>query len=469
VREKTRPESRPKPAAATPAHLCAYLVLCGERPLLGGMAFDLHGASDVVLGRGGPLGATASGEGRARLDVPDATMSGDHARLTLQPDGSAQIEDLGSRNGTRVNGQPIKRARLREGDWFVVGRSAFLLRQVTAAIAAEPFRLPRPSALATFVPSLAQTYQTAADLAPSRVPILLGGETGAGKEVVAREIHQLSHRSGRFVAVNCAALPETLVESELFGYRKGAFSDAREDRAGLLRTADKGTLLLDEIGDLPLGGQAKLLRVLQDGQVLALGSATPVQVDLRVLAATQQNLDGLVRAGRFRADLLGRLGGFTVIVPPLRDRPEDLGLLTAAILERHAGAEAPGFRLTADACCALLARRWPLNVRELERVLQAAIELARATKEIGVEHLGPEMRLGPTELAPADLEVELRRLMRLRAGNVSAVAREMGKARMQIHRWMAQFGMRGEEFRSEPDEGAEPGPDPAGGDEPDRS
>jgi transcriptional regulator with PAS, ATPase and Fis domain len=311
----------------------------------------------------------------------------------------------------------------------------------------------------TYVPSLAQTFQTAADLAPSRVPILLAGETGAGKEVVAREIHTLSRRAGRFVAVNCAALPETLVESELFGYRKGAFSDAREDRAGLIRTADKGTLLLDEIGDLPLGGQAKLLRVLQDGQVTALGSAAPVQVDLRVLAATQQSLDQLVRAGRFRADLLGRLGGFSIIVPPLRDRIEDLGLITAAILERHAGAEAAGFRLTADACCALLARRWPLNVRELERVLQAAIELARASKEIGVEHLGAELRLTPTgALAHPDIEAELRRLLRLRAGNVSAVAREMGKARMQIHRWMSQFGIRSDEFRSG---GEDPGP--AGG------
>ena len=129
---------------------------------------------------------------------------------------------------------------------------------------------------------------------------------------MAREIHELSRRPGKLVAVNCAALPETLVESELFGYRKGAFSDAREDRAGLIRSADRGTLFLDEIGDLPLGGQAKLLRVLQDGQVVALGSAAPVQVDLRVLAATQQSIDELVRAGKFRADLLGRLGGFTI-------------------------------------------------------------------------------------------------------------------------------------------------------------
>ena len=453
--EKTRPEHRATPVTTTGAHLCLYLVLCGERPQLGGMAFDLAEVQELVLGRGGPLGATSRGGGRARVDVPDPTMSGEHARLTIAADGSgAVLEDLGSRNGTRMLGRAAPRAVLRDGDWFVVGRSAFLLRRVEAAVLAEPFQpagMGRPQ-LATFVPGLAQTFQTAVDLARSRVPILLLGETGTGKDVLAQHIHELSGRAGRLVAVNCAALPQTLVESELFGYRRGAFSDAREDRAGLIRSADRGTLLLDEVGDLPLASQAKLLRVLQDGQVLALGSASAVQVDLRVLAATQQNLEQLVRDGRFRADLLGRLAGFTIVVPPLRERPEDLGLLIAALLVRHAGDEAAReFRFTADACCALLERRWPLNVRELERVLQAAIELARDRREIGVEHLGTEPRLAatvaPSSDAPADLEAELRRLLRLRAGNVSAVARDMGKARMQIHRWMAQFGIRAEDFR----------------------
>jgi DNA-binding NtrC family response regulator len=449
--ERTRPEARPAPASSAGPHLCAYLVLCGERPLLGGMAFDLTGVQQVVIGRGGPLGATASGPGTARIDVPDGTMSGEHARLVPAGNDIA-LEDLGSRNGTRLHGQLTKRATLHDGDWFVVGRSAFLVRNVEATIPAEPFRCEPAANLTTFVPALARTFQTAADLAPSRVPILLAGETGAGKEVVAQEIHALSRRPGKFVAVNCAALPETLVESELFGYRRGAFSDAREDRAGLIRGADQGTLLLDEIGDLPLGSQAKLLRVLQDGQVMALGAAAPVQVDLRVLAATQQSIDQLVRAGRFRADLLGRLGGFTITVPPLRDRIEDLGLLVAAILQRHAGPQAAEYRITADACCALLQRRWPLNVRELDRVLQAALELGRAKKEIGVEHLGTEPRLSePGELAPAELEAQLRRLLKLRAGNISAVAREMGKARMQVHRWMAQFGIRVEEYRGAED------------------
>ncbi len=446
--ERTRPEYRPTPTSGGGAHLVLHLVLCGEKPLLGGMAFDLTGVTEVVIGRGGPLGASSRSEGKARVDVPDPTMSGDHARLVPATDSTAMIEDLGSRNGTRVLGQTAKKGVLRDGDWFVVGRSAFLVRRVTTVVSPEPYRAGAGSRLVTFAPALAQGFRTAADLAPSKVPIMLVGETGTGKDVLAQEIHELSKRSGRFVAVNCAALPETLVESELFGYRRGAFSDAREDRLGLIRSADKGTLLLDEIGDLPLASQAKLLRVLQDGQVLALGSSTAVQIDLRVLAATQQNLDQLVREGRFRADLLGRLAGFTLELAPLRQRSEDMGLLVAALLERYAGRDAANFRLTADACCALLERRWPLNVRELERVLQAALELARASQEIGLEHLGVEPRLSsPTELEPAALEAEVRRLMRLRAGNVSAIARDMGKARMQIHRWMAQFGIKAEEFR----------------------
>jgi len=459
--DKTRPEYRSAPASAAGAHMCLHLVLCGEKLALGGMAFDLAGVKEIVIGRGGPLAASSLGNGKARIDVPDQTISGDHVRVLPEADQGAWIEDLGSRNGTRLLGRTIRRAPARDGDWFVVGRSAFLLRKVGGVVDSQPHRAGGSPRLATFVPALAHIFQTAVNLAPSRVPIMLVGETGTGKDVVAQEIHDLSKRSGKFVAVNCAALPETLVESELFGYRKGAFSDAREDRLGLIRSASEGTLLLDEIGDLPLASQAKLLRVLQDGQVLALGSNQAVQVDLRVIAATQQSLDQLVREGKFRADLLGRLSGFTIQIPPLRERVEDLGLLTAAILERHAGKDGGGYRITSDACCALLERRWPLNVRELERVLQAAIELGRDEKEIDVKHLSAEPRVaGPTDLSGPELQAEVVRLLRLRAGNVSAVARDMGKARMQIHRWMSHFGIKPDDFRPSgtgEDNGAPPG------------
>ncbi len=460
--EQTRPEYRPAPAALAGSHLCLYMVLCGEHPTAGGMAFDLAGIKQITIGRGGPMGASARGPGVAHIEVPDPTISGDHARITISTDAPTLIEDLGSRNGTRLRGKAVTRALLSEGDWFLVGRTVFLLRRVAAPTAAQPIRAGGSSRLATFVPQLATIFQTAVDLAPSRVPILLLGETGTGKDVVAREIHALSGRAGKYVAVNCAALPDTLVESELFGYRKGAFSDAREDRAGLIRSAAGGTLLLDEIGDLPPPSQAKLLRVLQDGEVLPLGSATPIQVDLRILAATQQNLDAMVREGRFRADLLGRLAGFTINLSPLRDRAEDLGLLTAAVFDRHAGADASTFKINADAAVALVERRWPLNIREFERVLQAAMELAKPSREIGVEHLGPPPKLSsPGDMPASELEAELHRLLRLRAGNVSAVAREMGKARMQIHRWMNQFGLKPDDFRpaGAPPIGADSDPD----------
>jgi MoxR-like ATPase len=448
-RGETVAEREPQEAGEGP-HLALQLVLCGERPSLGGMCFDLAGVTEVIVGRGEPLAIAPMGPGAARVDVPDAKMSGDHVRIRLLPDLTAALEDMGSRNGTRLRGNKTKQAMIGAGDWFIAGRSIFRIGKVgtgdgSAAVLGE--RIAGAPLLSTFSPTLAAQFRTAAELAPSRVPLLLIAETGTGKEVLAHAIHALSGRAGKLVAVNCAALPETLVESELFGYRKGAFSEAREDRPGLVRAAADGTLLLDEIGDLPLGSQAKVLRVLQDGEVMSLGATTPVKVDVRVIGASQHSLEDLVREGRFRADLLGRLAGFSLTLPPLRERIEDLGLLIATMLERYAGGDAGAYRFTADACVELARRQWPLNVRELERVVQAAVELARAKKEIGVEHLGAAPRLQDQPVSGDALKDELVRVLNLHQGNISATARQMGKARMQIHRWMNQFGLRAEDFR----------------------
>jgi transcriptional regulator with PAS, ATPase and Fis domain len=445
VAEKERAEG------ARSLGLSLHVALCGEQPLLGGRTFDLGGVTEVTIGRGAPL-AIGPGEndGSARLDLPDQTVSSRHARLVLAPDARATLEDLGSRNGTRVRGERTARAQVGAGDWFVIGRTVLLLRASAPNVAAEAQALVPGSTLRTFSPIMTETFQKAAALAPSTVPLLIVADTGTGKEVLAHEIHRLSRRPGRIVAVNCAALPETLVESELFGYRKGAFSDAREDRPGLVRAAEGGTLLLDEIGDLPLGSQAKLLRVLQEGEVLALGATSPVRVDVRVIAATQRRLDELVETGRFRADLLGRLAGYTLSLLPLRLRLEDVGLLVATLLARHAGADATKFRLTSEACVALFRRSWPLNVRELDRTLQSAVVLAHADKEIGVDHIGGPPGVGVT---PEENEAEQKLRERLvesltrHRGNISAVARELGKARMQIHRWMNQLGIDPRFFR----------------------
>jgi transcriptional regulator with GAF, ATPase, and Fis domain len=268
------------------------------------------------------------------------------------------------------------------------------------------------------------------------VPVLLRGESGAGKEVLAAAVHRLSGRRGRFQPVNCGAIPPNLTESTLFGHRRGAFSGAVDDQPGLVRGADGGTLLLDEIGDLPLPAQAALLRVLQESELLPLGAARPVKVDLRVVAATNQDLEALAAEGRFRRDLLARLSGYVCHVPPLRERREDFSLIVAALMTKLGAADAT---FSADAARALLRYEWPLNVRELGKCLASAVALARG-KRITSEHLPPLVNAAPP--APAvdnGRRDELIAQLRAHRGNVSAVARAMGKARAQVQRWLRRF------------------------------
>jgi transcriptional regulator with GAF, ATPase, and Fis domain len=220
-----------------------------------------------------------------------------------------------------------------------------------------------------------------------------------------------------------------------------------------VRLANGGTLLLDEIGDLPPASQAALLRVLQEQEVLPVGATRPVRVDLRVISATHRDLEALVECGRFRADLLGRVGGFRLDLPPLRDRREDLGLLIGSLVERLSGERAEEVALTEAAVRALYRHDWPHNVRELEKCLDAALVLA-GDAAIDVAHLSPAVRAAPADAEGPVLDEEaLRaRLVELLArhdGNVSAVARAMGKARMQIHRWMKRFGLEPDQFRNQ--------------------
>ena len=237
-------------------------------------------------------------------------------------------------------------------------------------------------------------------IAGAEIPVLLEGPTGTGKEVLARFVHRRSPRAGGpFLAVNCAAMPEAMLEGMLFGHRKGAFTGAGEAREGLFRAADGGTLLLDEIGELPLPLQAKLLRVLQEGEVLPLGETTPIAVDVRVVAATNRHLAAEVEAGRFREDLLYRLNVFPLQIAALRDRPADIAPLAFGMLLRHscrlartrAGAstrERPGPTwLSGQALALLETHPWPGNVRELENVIRRAILLAGDEERIGAEHI----------------------------------------------------------------------------------
>lgn len=225
-------------------------------------------------------------------------------------------------------------------------------------------------------------------IAASDIPVLLEGPTGTGKEVYARFVHRMStRRDGPFIAVNCAAMPEAMLEGLLFGHRKGAFTGAGEAREGLFLAADGGTLLLDEIGELPLALQAKLLRTLQEGEVLPLGATKPVKVDVRIVAATNRTLSTEAAEGRFREDLYYRLNVFPLVLPALKDRVSDIAPLAFGMVLRH-GAQAglPAW-VSAAALARLETHIWPGNVRELENVIRRAILLAGDAGEIDAQHI----------------------------------------------------------------------------------
>jgi transcriptional regulator with PAS, ATPase and Fis domain len=432
------------------AHLVR--VIGYERPQAPGMRHQLDGIDEITFGRGERDLATRKGTTLA-LEVADPRMSQRHARM-IRNDGEWTIEDLGSRNGTFIDGAKSDRGPVDPGAWIELGRTAFLvtMHEPGSAKDLDASQLSTPfGEIRTFSTVFERALAGLARVALTKQSVVIHGETGTGKELLARGLHVASRRKGPFVAVNCGALPQTLVESELFGYRKGAFSGANEDREGLVRSADGGTLFLDEIADLPLATQAALLRVLQEREVLPLGATRPIDVDGRVVAATHRDLEREIGAGRFREDLLARLAGYTLTVPALRERREDLGILIAALLTRL-GPTGENVRFTPDSGAALLRYGWPRNVRELEQVLGSAAALA-ADGVIELEHL-PRALQAPRaereeELSPADLRRrdELRELLGKHRGNIAAVGRALGVARMQVHRWLDRFGLDVEEFR----------------------
>jgi transcriptional regulator with GAF, ATPase, and Fis domain len=311
---------------------------------------------------------------------------------------------------------------------------------------------------------MVKVYSDVTRAAGRNVTVLIHGETGTGKEVVARAIHRLSDRShSRFVAINCGAVPETLVESELFGYRKGAFSGANEDRPGLIELASSGTLFLDEVGELPLGAQAKLLRVLEERTVQRLGASDPKSVDFRLIAATHRSLDELVAAGAFRQDLMYRLNVFTIVLPPLRDRLMDLELLVDHLISGLSTVlGSPVKKASQEVIAALASYSWPGNVRELRNILERALVLEDSDQlsvlALPVEILraqgsrGPQRKQEPTtEPIPAvrsdaeelrDFEAMYMRRLQQRVGrNVSAMAKVAGLSRLTLYRKLGQLGL----------------------------
>jgi DNA-binding NtrC family response regulator len=442
-----------------------YVGLFADAPATPPARLGLAGIERIEIRRSEVRRVTVERSGDAEvieLGLADARLSQHHARLTRS--GTTWIfEDLGSKNGSWIKNTRIKSRQLADRDVIIVGHTALVFRStggtakgITAA-PADPV-----AGLETLSPGLDAQFADLAVVARRTVAIEITGETGTGKELIARAVHQLSGRPGEFVAVNCGAIASTMLEGELFGHRRGAFTGAAGDRPGLVRSADHGTLFLDEIAELPLAAQASLLRVLQEKELTPLGSDRPIQVDLRVVTATHQNLDDAVAAGRFRADLRARLLGFRVELPPLRDRPEDLSLLVAELLRRAAAIDPPGSpaALVVDAVAALYAYDWPLNIRELERALATAAAVAR--DRIELSHLpaalraalGEDQVIDETALSEPDRELRTRLADAIsrHAGNLTEVARELAKDRTQIRRWMKRFGLRREIQRGDPGE-----------------
>jgi transcriptional regulator with PAS, ATPase and Fis domain len=433
-----------------------FVALECDRLAAGVARHSLANIDRVVLGRGSARSFERSLEAGVRtltLRVPDARASHRHA-LVVRDGRDMVVPDSGSRKGTRVNGARIAAPTpLSDGDVVQMGHTLLRFRAAVASPLGEPADLDSSSksgetALATIDPSLDRRAALLARVARSTDPVMVLGETGTGKEVLARAIHRISRRGGPFVAVNCAALPASLVEGQLFGHVRGAFSGAVAGALGFLRDADGGTLLLDEIGDLPAAAQPALLRALQEREVVPVGATRPVSVDLRVICATHRPLEQLVAQGAFRVDLYARLAAFTFCIPPLRARREDLGLLIASF-ERSAS-----IRLTPEAGHALLSYAWPLNVRELRNVLNVAANLAERSV-IDVADLPAPLRGGATPAGSSEVmrvasDPRRERLLASLArhnGNVSEVAREMGKARTQIQRWLRRFGIEASSFR----------------------
>ncbi len=326
-----------------------------------------------------------------RIDHP--ALSKRHAILRLGP--PVTIQDLGSTNGVRLSRQTHRggeRMALEPGESFHLGGFSFNVLEREHAHTSSSNRSGRDR-LRVVDPTREGVPPFVRDVALSTTSVLILGESGVGKDVLAETLHVLSNRAGELARVNCAALAEALIENELFGHEKGAFTGASTSKVGLLESAQGGTVFLDEIGELPLGIQAKLLRAIESREVLRIGAIRPVSIDVRFIAATNRDLPAEVGAKRFRHDLYFRLDGITHVIPPRRERRDLIPALAARFLEaavRRAGR--PEARLSPNVFAALTSYDWPGNVRELKAVMERALLLARGGA-IDVRHLAFSPRL----------------------------------------------------------------------------
>jgi transcriptional regulator with PAS, ATPase and Fis domain len=391
------------------------------------------------------------------ISLPHAKISRQHAKVVVSQGTDVMVEDLGSTNGIRVGQRRLERGvpvPLSVGESLQLGPYTAML--VDGARGQPSLDGVPRAAVVVRDPSTSGASELVGRVAKSGISVLVVGETGTGKEVLSRTIHELSGRTGQLVAINCAALSETLLESELFGYERGAFTGAVNAKPGLLEVSHRGTMLLDEIGDLSAGLQAKLLRALETGSVQRVGGLRPIPLDLRVIAATHRDLPADVAAGRFRQDLYFRLNGITLTIPPLRERRDAIpGLVTSflGVAAKAQGLDTPP-PLHPVALARLVEHHWAGNVRELRKVIERALLLSDG-REIAPKHLILDAAApAPTPSPAGDSSSVDASAFQAAAhacrGNVSALARSLKTSQSQVRRLAKRFGVDLHRFRENP-------------------
>jgi hypothetical protein len=362
--------------------------------------------------------------------ISDPGASRHHATIRLvRSVGVYRIDDEQSLNGTYVDGRRTASAYLRPGALVRIGATLFTVSRST------------PEWWPGAPPALFPAHALADRVAPHELGVLVVGDTGAGKEHLARRIHERSGRDGDFVPVNCGALPPGLIASELFGHAIGAFSGATRERDGLFVRAHGGTLLLDEIAELPLELQAHLLRTLQDGFVRPVGSDAERRVDVRVIAATHADLERRVREGTFREDLLARLRGVTIRIPPLAERRSEILPLF------HRFLDVPEARIAPCAAESLLAHAWPQNIRELQHTAKFCAIMMDASGVVDAACLPTTTTNTQCKDGAPPSREALVEALEVHDGNVAGVCRAFDCHRQQVYRWMELYGIDRDAFR----------------------
>lgn len=428
--QRTEPERDPTEAERAAYELAIHWVFPPSRAVVTPLF-----AAPQVIGRGADCAISLAGR----------EVSRHHAEL-LRDGPLHLVRDLESRNGVAVNGKKRREAPLSAGDVLRVGECVGVLATYVADDEALRREL-RALGIVAGAPLANAVGPLRRASAAGDMPVVIEGETGTGKELFGRAVHAWSGRRGPFVALSCPALPESMAEAELFGYRRGSFTGATHDHRGLFRAAQGGTLFLDDVVDLPLGLQAKLLRALQEQEIRPLGAVDTVRIDVRVVAASNIPLRKAVREERFRNDLYARLHGLTVTLPPLRERREDIAPIVFAELDKVTGGRAPA--VEAQLIEALCLHDWPLNVRGLVQATRRLVAVSGDETLLRRSLLPDEVLCSPPERSPesaagaSDVRKDagsssereaVRRSLERNGGNVRKTASELGLSRQKVYR-----------------------------------